>query len=297
MKELKVGQVGAHILLLVVNLIYGANFSIAKVVMPRFIQPFGFIVYRVGFSLILYGVIYMLFIRERIAKKDYLRIVACGFFGIALNQLLFFKGISLTSSIHGSLLMIITPMITFLLSNILLKERIKAIQIVGLILGAIGAATLVINSGKGTGNASTIGDIYVIFNALSYAIYLIIVRPLMKDYHPITIIFLNFLTGFIWVFLAGHSEAMEISWQNIPTEYYWHFGFVIFGATFIVYLFNIIAIRSVSASTVSSYIYLQPLFAILISQIFTMEHLSFLALIAGFLIIFGLWLINSSETR
>jgi drug/metabolite transporter (DMT)-like permease len=285
-----------HILLFIVNLIYGANYSIAKAVMPRFILPFGFIFYRVTISLTLYALLYFCFIREKIDRIDWIRIGCCGFFGIALNQLLFFKGISLTSSIHGALLMITSPIITYIISRLLLKERLQKIKILGIVLGACGAAILIFSSFKEIGTASVNGDLLVALNAISFSIYLILVKPLMQKYQPLTIAFLCFLSGSIWVVLIGYDQAMAVDFRAIPSQYYWNFGFVILAATFIVYLFNNIAIRSVSATTVSSYIYLQPFFAILISLLFTDEKLTFYSCLGGFFIIFGLWLINHKKT-
>lgn len=284
-----------HILLFIVNLIYGANFSIAKAVMPRFIKPFGFIFFRVVVSLVLYAIIYLIFVREKIDRKDWVRIACCGLFGIALNQLLFFKGISLTSSIHGALFMITSPIITFIISHILIKEKLVKVKILGICLGAVGAMILIFSSFKEIGNSSVIGDLFVAANAISFSIYLIIVKPLMQKYKPITIALLCFLTGSVWVIMAGFNQAMEVDFSSIPSMYYWHLGFVILGATFIVYLFNIIAIKSVTPTTVSSYIYLQPFFAILISLLFTDEKLTFYTCLGGFFIIFGLWLINHKK--
>ena len=285
----------AHLLLLLVNLIYGANFSIAKAIMPRFIDPFGFIFYRVAISLLLYGIIYFLFFREKIQKNDIPRLMCCGFFGIALNQLMFFKGISLTSTVHSALLMILTPMMTFVISHSMMREKIKTSRIFGLFSGAIGAGILIIMSSKTNGEASILGDFCIVINAISYAIYLTIVKPLMSKYNPITIILLNFLTGFGWVAFFGFQDAMRVNWAAIPNQYFLNFGFVILGTTFLVYLLNIVAMKSVSPTTVSSYIYIQPLFAILIAIFFTSETTSFSTFIGGGLIILGLYLINKTS--
>jgi drug/metabolite transporter (DMT)-like permease len=263
--------------------------------MPRFIQPFGFIFFRVSVSLILYAILYFVFVREKIEKQDWGRIFLCGLFGIALNQLLFFKGISLTSSVHGALLMITSPIITYVISHFLIKEKLQKVKIIGIAMGAIGAMILILSSFKEVGTASVKGDLFVAVNAMSFSIYLILVKPLMQKYKPITIALLCFLTGSIWVIMAGYQQAMAVDFSAIPSFYYWHIGFVILGATFIVYLFNIIAIKSVSATTVSSYIYLQPFFAIMISLLFTDEKLTLYSCLGGFFIIFGLWLINHKK--
>lgn len=287
----------AHILLLIVNLIYGANFTIAKAIMPKYIAPFGFIFLRVSISLLLYGLIYLFWLKEKIDSKDIPRFIACGFFGIAFNQLMFFKGISLTSTINASLLMITTPLITFIISKILLKEKTNYINILGIFMGTLGASILISGSTKEINHSNILGDLCIILNAISYSIYLIIAKPLMKKYNPLTVIFICFCSGFLWVALAGYQQFLYIKWVNIPTFYYLNIIFVILFATFFVYLFNIAAMKAVSPTIVSSYIYVQPLFAILISTIFTKEKMTLNAIIGGICIIFGLWLINHVKIK
>ena len=285
----------AYILLILVNLIYGANYCIAKSIMPAYIDPFGFIFYRVFISLIIFACIYFLFLRERILRSDWLRFISCGFFGITLNQLFFFKGISLTSSIHGALLMITSPIITYFISQIILKKKIKLQKILGISLGMLGASILILSSAKEGQSSSALGDFFIVINAISFSIYLILVKPLMSRYHPLTITFLIFLTGSIWVGFSGFNQAMAVNFSNLPAHFYWSFGFVILGATFLVYLLNNMAMRTVSPTTVSSFIYLQPLFAIFISAFFTDEVMTIYTAFGGILIIFGLWLINSKK--
>lgn len=260
--------------------------------MPRFILPFGFIFLRVFVSLGLFAIIFFLFYREKIQPGDWLRFFFCGIFGIAANQLMFFYGINQTSAIHGSLLMITSPMITFIIYQCIVKENQLRSKIIGIGLGMVGAAVLIFSSVTDKGSASAIGDIFVVLNAISFSIYLIIVKPLMLRYHPLSVTFYSFLFGSIWVAIFGFQEIIELNVSAIPSFYYIHFGFVIIGATFIVYLLNIIAIQTVSATTVSSFIYLQPLFAIIISLGFTDERMTLYAVVGGIMIIFGLWLFN-----
>lgn len=265
--------------------------------MPLYIKPFGFIYMRVGFSLLLYAGIYFIWIKEKIDPKDIWRFIACGCFGIAFNQLLFFKGISLTSTINASLLMITTPIITFIISRIILKETMNFLNIIGILIGALGTSILIFSSAKGVNHSNIEGDIYIILNAISYSIYLILAKPLMKKYHPLTVIFMSFATGFVVVSKVGYSEFTSIPWETIPEFNYLNILFVVLMATFIVYLFNIAAMKAVSPTIVSSYIYVQPLFAIIISILFTQEKLTFNTFIGGIFIIFGLWLINHVKLK
>ena len=93
-----------HAALMAVSLIYGANFSLAKEVMPLYILPYGFILLRVVFAVVLFWITGLL-VKETVARKDSPRLIACGIFGVAINQLFFFKGLNITSPINASLLM------------------------------------------------------------------------------------------------------------------------------------------------------------------------------------------------
>ena len=113
--------------------------------------------------------------------------------------MLFFLGLNLTFPIHASLIMMSTPLLITIISLFVLKERMSLQKALGLALG-IGGATLLMSAGKEitvTGN-SALGDLLVFLNAASYAIYLVIIKPLMVRYRPIIVIRWVFLFGFLF---------------------------------------------------------------------------------------------------
>ncbi len=183
-----------------VSIIYGMTFTIAKDVMPKFVAPFGFIVLRVGGSVVLFWLVSFFGPKEKIDKEDFPRIVAAAFFGVALNMLTFFKGLSYTSPIMGAVLMVSTPMIVLVLSTILMKERMKKRKVFGLILGLTGTITLILY-GKSMVNApnATLGNLLVFINAISYGFYLILVKKLMDKYNAFTFVKWIYTFGFLMV--------------------------------------------------------------------------------------------------
>ena len=185
----------AHISLLFANLIYAINYSFAKDVMPTFIMPSGFILLRVVGAFLLFFLLYKIFIHEKIEIKDLLRLVACGFFGVAVNQLFFFEGLNLSTPINASIIMTINPIIVIIISFFILKESFGIKKIFGVLLGLVGAGLLILNKGEiDLSNNLRTGNILVLINASSYAFYLVIVKPLMTKYNPITI--LTYVFGF-----------------------------------------------------------------------------------------------------
>ena len=119
----------------IVSVIYGITFTIAKDVMPEYIDAYGFILLRVSGAMLLFWLSWFFMPKEKIALKDFPRIIAAAFFGVAFNMLTFFKGLSLTSPISASVIMVTTPMIVLVLSAIIMKERMQKRMVTGMILG------------------------------------------------------------------------------------------------------------------------------------------------------------------
>jgi len=255
-------KVISHIALFIVNLLYGANYVIAKGVMPKYVGPNGFILMRVVGAVTLFWMI-LLFKLQKVAKKDLIRLAFCGLFGVGMNQLLFFNGLMRTSPLNSSIIMTTTPIIVFVLSIIILKEKSTQTKVLGITLGAIGSISLTYLSSGENGYASSLGDLFIFLNAISYSFYLVLVKPLMVKYSPLTVITWVFTFGLIYVLLWPFStaEISAITWQSMPTNIPWRILFVVVGVTFLPYLLTVFAMKDVSPSVASSYIYFQPVLA------------------------------------
>ena len=276
-----------------VSLIYGLTFTIAKDVMPLYIDAYGFIVLRVFGATILFWIVSAFVPTEKIEKKDFLRIIACAFFGVGLNMLTFFKGLSYTSPISASVIMVSTPIIVLILSSIILKERMKKLKILGIILGLLGTTFLILY-GKSIGNATNagLGNFLVLVNAISYAFYLIFVRKLMAKYNAFSFVKWIYLFGFLMVLPFGWSEFQAVNWTQIPTDIYWKIGFVVLFSTFFTYLLNLLSMRELKPTTVAVFIYLQPVFATIFAIGLGKDELNKIKISSALLIFVGVYLVQ-----
>lgn len=283
----------AYIAATLVSIIYGVTFTVAKDVMPQFVLPFGFILLRVAGSAVLFWSISFLGPKEKIEPKDFPRIAAAAFFGVALNMLTFFKGLSYTSPIMGAVLMCTTPMIVLVLSAILLRERLSSKKTIGLILGLIGTAVLILY-GKSMHNApkASLGNLLVFINAVSYGFYLIIVKKLMNKYNAFTFVKWIYTFGLLMVFPFGWAEFQAIAWPFIPLGIYYKIGFIVVFSTFLTYLLNLISMRELKPTTVAVFIYLQPLFASVFAIGLGKDEISAVKGIAAVLIFTGVYLVT-----
>ena len=285
----------AHVSLLVANIIYGANYTIAKDVMPEYIQPSGFILLRVLVAFVLFFGVQKLVVKEKVINIHLPLLFLCGITGVTINQLFFFEGLALTTPINAALIMTTTPILVLVMAAIIIKEEITPLKIAGIIAGISGAILLIIyRDNLDLSRETMMGDIFIFLNAISYGIYLVIVKPLMRKYNPVTVMMWVFLFGSIFVIPFGYRELQEVKWLTF-TDYTW-FGifYVVIGTTFFAYLLNTIALRNVSPSVVSIYVYMQPLFATFIAMISGKDKFSLIHLISALLIFTGVFLVSNS---
>src|SRR5574343_286190 len=286
-----------HIALFLVSLIYAATFSIAKEVMPAYIKPMGLIGIRVWGAVVLLWITHALFVREKIkVKKDYLELLKCAVFGVAANMLLFFKGLAITTPINGAILMVTTPLFVGFFSFFVLKEKATFIKILGLMLGVSGALLLLVGPKLSFSSSTLSGDIMVMLNAIIYSYYLIIAKPLLHKYNPITVIKWTFLFGGDLILPFSVPELQEVNWVSIPNNIWMSILFLIAGATFLTYLLNGWALRHANSSLVGAYIYLQPILASVIAIVLGKDELTWQKVVFGALIFLGVYLVSLPST-
>lgn len=272
--------------------IYGINHTVAKGVMPTYVQPFGFILLRVVGAAILFWGISFFGPKEKIEKKDWGRILVCAILGMVINMLAFFKGLQLSTPINSSVLITITPIIVVVLSAFFLSEKITLNKGLGILLGFVGAVALILFGAEIRQDAPNIplGNFLFLVNATSYGAYLIVVKKLIEKYHPFTLMKWLFTIAIIINLPITLPEFLEIQWSTMPVWVYATIAFVVIGTTFLTYLFNAFALSELKASTVGAFVYVQPLFGIIFALFSGKDQLTLVKIIATALVLFGVYL-------
>ncbi len=283
----------SHLALFSANLIYAITFTVAKDVMGGYVDPIAFILMRATGATLLFWIMHQLFIREKVDRKDWKYLFLCGFFGVAFNQMMFFKGLDLTTPINAAVTMTSTPILVFLSAIYLGQEKLNLRRGIGILLGAVGAISLILMStSQQSAENPTLGNFFVFINAISYSIYLVLAKPLMVKYHPVTVIKWAFTIGWIMVIPFGLEGLMEVDWNSMGSSIIWSIVFVVVCTSFLAYLFNILALKNLRASTVSFYIYLQPLLATVIALSVGSDSLNATKILSGLSIFIGVFLVS-----
>lgn len=285
----------AHIALVFANIFFAINLTAVKhLTNLQLAKPFGINVVRIAVSVLLLWILYLLKpVDIKIAKADRIRLLLCAVTGIAINQMFFLKGLSLTYPIHAALLLLITPILIVFIAAWILKERLGFLKVTGLALGISGAMVLILAKNvAGKGDNVLLGDLFIIINAVFYTIYFVLVKPLMLKYNPIVILRWVFTIGLVLVLPFGWVEFTQIPWQRYTVIDFTSMALVAVTGTFLAYLFNLYGIKNLGASVAGFYIYTQPVFAVLIAMLVLHEQLELYKIIAALLIFCGVYLAN-----
>ncbi len=286
-----------HLALLSVSFLYGANYNIAKLITPEPIPPFALVIFRVLLATLLFWIVGIFIKDTPIPRKALGPLLIASVFGTAGTQMMFLKGLSLTSPVNASVIMTLTPVMVLVISAVFLKEHLNRFKILGILLGISGAFFLVGGQNFKFTGINTLGDIIIFFNTMIFAIYLVLIKKFMMKYHPITVIKWVFLLGCPMVIPFGMKDFMALNWQFFTLPIWLATAYVVIGATFMVYLLNTIALSKANASLVGFYIYLQPVVATLIAIAFLGESLSLDKVAFSLMIFMGVGLVSIKNKK
>jgi drug/metabolite transporter (DMT)-like permease len=280
--------------------IYGINHTVAKMVMPIYIGSLGLVLLRVLGATIMFWTISLFFKSKPIEKQDRLTILKCGLFGMSINIAAFIAGLDYSTPVNSSILIIISPIFVVILSFFIFKNKINFIKILGIILGFIGAIILILtaDSNSSIGRNIPLGNFLFIVNSISYAYYLIIVKPMAEKYDLITLFKWLFLIGLVFNFPLGINQFLDVDWQNLPLlQAILPMAFVVICTTFMTYFLNGYALTKLTSTEVAVFMYLQPIIGVMFAIFTKSDTITLTIVIASMLIFSGVYLTTVLKNR
>lgn len=286
----------AHTALFTLNLLYAISYFVIKGVAPEYVGANGFVLIRVVGALLLFWLVSALLPKDPIDKKDLQKFVVAAFFGVVFNQLSFFNGIQFTSPNYAAIIMTSTPILVLLFSSIYLKEQITKNKVIGMVLGGIGAVTVILQNQISKDAPNPIwGNLLIFSNAANFGFYIVYCKPLMAKYKSITVLKWVFLPGAIVLLPIGIPDLMAVNW-DLPWEIWGSIAYVVVGITFLTFLLNMFAISKVSPNVATSYIFLQPFLSGALSYFINGKIMDTKAIIASLLIFLGVYFVSFKKT-
>lgn len=293
-------KVLVHGSLFLTALLYGGSYTIAKELMPVWIAPFGFILLRVWIATAFFWLVDPLVRKHREVptRQDLGLLAICAFFGVAGNMLLFFKGLAISSPINSSVIMVTSPIFILVVAAFYKSEKIGWRKLLGIALGTAGAILLIVATPHQPNHMtpnSAWGNFMILINAILFATYLVLVRPLMARYSTFTVVKWVFLFGSVMVLPFGLKEALAVRWADFGPIQWSAFAYIIIGISIVAYWLNAWALKFVNSSVVGTYIYLQPVLATLIAMIWGRDLLLLEQVVFAFMIFAGVYLVSEAR--
>lgn len=275
-------------------LTYGGTYPIVKTIMPIYIKPYGLTLIRVIGATLLFWIAGLWIKKEKIAYKDFLLIFLTALSGASLNMLFLLKGLTYTSAINASIIILSTPLFVVVNSYFLLKEKIGFNRLLGIIIGLLGAAVIVLKGLSFEGfNVSLLGDLLVLGSPLIYSFYLIIMKKLVRKYHVLTITKWSLLFGVIIVLPFGLEELSQTHWEQFSIYQISALAYLVIATSFLAVLFTLFSLKYIKATTFSSFMYLQPVFTIIIVYLIGEGSVNTIQIIGMLMVITGCYLVNN----
>lgn len=200
----------AHAALLLMVLIWGINFPVAKAALSE-LTPLAFNALRFPLA----ALVVFIALRRRggfrwPARGDRLRVFALGVLGNVIYQQFFIFGLALTRAGTASVLLAGTPIVTALLSAAFGHERVSARTWLGVIATFIGIALVVVYGGAlDEGGASLLGDLLMIGASFSWAVYTVGSRRYIERYGTVQFTAWTLWTGAIGLCLIGLPSVLR----------------------------------------------------------------------------------------
>ena len=289
-----------HLACFVAYAIFGFNIIVCKdLTSGQLISPLSIFCLRSIGAGALFWLISLFAPKEKIERKDYVKIFAASILGFFVCQISFLIGLPHITPMDCSVLSAISPIYTMIIAAIVLKEPLTLQKVAGVIISFLGIIYLIVSRTAAAGVAETtlFGIIMIIFNSLSFSLYLGIFKPLIGKYSVITFMKWIFLFAFVVSIPFSAKEIITLNWSTIPTIQLAELTYLIFCATFITYFLIPLGQKRIRPTLVSMYSYVQPIIAIVISICIGMEMLTWQKLLAAIMVFGGVVVVSYSKSR
>lgn len=284
-----------HIALIAVQVLFGTSTALGKFALVTF-PPVAIVGFRIGGAALAFAVLQRM--RGSLALDsagDYLRFAFFSIVGISVNQLLFFSGLNLTTAVNTSLIAVTIPIFTILVSWVAGNDRLTMVKWIGIACAGAGVVYLVEPWNKGL--SMNIGDLLIVVNSLSYAIYVGFSKRLISHYGALKSIAWLFIFGSVIAVPLGGWSLTSVDLGAVSTESWLSIAGLVLFPTILAYYWNAWALARVQPSMVAVYVYLQPLIGFASAVVFLGERFTVHVLIAAAMVFTGVFLVTRRRSE
>ena len=294
------GNTLGHLACFVAYTIFGINIIVCKdLTTSQLLSPVALFCLRALGAGFLFWLISSFLPKEKVDRKDYLKIFMAAVLGFFLTQMTFLIAIPSITPMDCSIVTSLSPIYTMFIAYFALHEPITLRKAGGVALSFCGIVYLILNSATGADTSvqtSVWGLLLMIANSLCFSLYLGLFKPTICKYSVIT--FMK------WIFLFSSLRALPLAVgelvrfdYSVPDNVYWtELAFLIICSTCITYFLIPFGQKRIRPTLVSMYSYVQPIVAIAVSICVGMDTLSWQKVLAAATVFGGVVLVTYSRS-
>jgi drug/metabolite transporter (DMT)-like permease len=255
-------QLSLYLIVVAVYLFWGGNFVFSKIALKE--MPGALVAgMRTVFAAIALMAVYRRsrdLSRPPLRRDEYPRLCLIGVCGIAVNQICFLIGLSLTSASHAALVIGLTPFMVLFLAWFRGQEAFTIRRALGLAV-AVGGMMLLQRPSAGGQVASLAGDLLILGAGLSFAVYTVFGKELAAEHGGMAVIAVSYAAGSLFLLPMTLFFASRFDFAQVSASAWWAFGYMTVVSSVLCYIGWAYALKRLSASRLSAFSYLQPLVA------------------------------------
>lgn len=230
-------------------------------------------------------------INEKIDKKDFPLLIVAGLTGITIYYIFENNGLMRISANDASIIVAMLPVFTAIIEKFILKKKMNTITLLGIILSIFGVFLVI---GAKLEGGSIIGYILMFLSAISFAIYLIVTKPLFQKYSDITIAFYQSVIGCIGFIPFLFFE--DVKWELLNLNILTNFLFLAIICSALANFIYLYALNNTSVSVSAIFLNLVPVVTFISSYIIYDEKLSGIQLFGALIVIVSVTMVTNSES-
>lgn len=268
------GVASAHIALIGCNLVWACDYPFYNLLLGRYISPMAMVCGSLIVAAVLSWIPVLWQKRERIERGDWPTLIIIALLMGVTRKLLMMFGLSRTSPIDGSIIATISPLLVLLLSAAVGIDRFSTKKIIGLILGGIGAIAVVLTSTPPHhANSELSGNIMMICSGLVTALYMVFFKNLVSKYRITTLLRAMYTISTLAILPFGFKDLINIDFSDMNTPLYLAAAFVLIIPTYLPNLLLNYSLKYLSPTISSTYAYIQPILAVVLSVAMGLDKL------------------------
>jgi drug/metabolite transporter (DMT)-like permease len=241
----------------------------------------------------LFAMLFLFLMREKrvkVERKDIKHLLWLSFLAVPINQFLYLYGIKFTLASNGALLYAMTPALVLIMSYFILKETLTRKKILGVMVAFTGISIVVFEKGIDFSSDYFYGNVMIFFAVISWALFAIQGKQLVKKYGAFHITALSMIGGAIMFLPIGIYYMASVGIPTITTQNWWGILYLSLGTSVVSYILWFYTLARMDTTKVAVFANAQPILTTILAVIFLNQPITAAFLIGGTITIAGVLL-------